>query len=210
MKIINLSEQTSIMNRYVAELRDVTIQGDRLRFKRNVERIGELMAYEISKTFQYQSTEIQTPLAVSHDMLDQNKVVVATILRAGLPLHQGFTNALDRAENAFVTAYRKYIDNEHFEVKVEYLSSPNIGGKTLIITDPMLATGRSMELSYHALLTKGSPKELHIAAVISSQVALDYLEEHMPADTTLWTAAIDPAVDEHSYIVPGLGDAGDL
>ncbi len=210
MRVINLSEQNSILNRFVAELRDVNIQGDRMRFKRNVERIGELMAYEMSKTFEYESTEIQTPLSVSHDMLDQNNVVVATILRAGLPMHHGFSNIFDRAENCFVSAYRRYKDRLNFEVMIEYLSSPSIEGKTLIIVDPMLATGSSMELAYKAIITKGMPKTVHIASVISSQPALDYLENVMPKDCTLWTAVNDPMINEHSYIVPGLGDAGDL
>lgn len=210
MKLINLSEQNSLLSRYVAELRDVNIQHDRLRFKRNIERIGEIMAYEISKTFEYQETPVQTPLGVSHDYLDQNQVVLATILRAGLPFHHGFANYLDRADNAFVTAYRKYKDRISFEIKVEYLSSPSIEDKTLIITDPMLATGRSMEMSYQALLTKGHPRDLHVAAVISSQPAIDFLAKHLPEHCTVWTAAVDPEVDDHSYIVPGLGDAGDL
>lgn len=210
MKVINLSRENSILNRFVAELRDVNIQQDRMRFKRNIERIGEVMAYEISKTFEYKPTEIQTPLAVSTDNLDQNEVVIATILRAGLPLHHGFSNYFDRAENCFVSAYRRYKDRLNFEVMIEYLSSPSIDGKTLIIVDPMLATGSSMELAYKAILTKGTPKTLHIASVISSQQALDYLNQVMPADCTLWTAVNDPMIDEHSYIVPGLGDAGDL
>lgn len=210
MKVINLSEQYSLLNRFVSELRDVHIQQDRMRFKRNIERIGEVMAYEISKTFEYKETPITTPLATSHDMLYQNQVVLATILRAGLPLHHGFTNYLDYAENAFVSAYRKYKDRLNFEVKIEYLTSPDITDKTLIITDPMLATGSSMELAYRALLTKGTPRTLHIASVISSQPAIDYLSKVMPEDCTLWTAVLDPEIDEHSYIVPGLGDAGDL
>lgn len=210
MKVINLSEQNSILNRFVAELREVNIQKDRMRFKRNIERIGEVMAYEISKTFEYQPKEVQTPLAISHDQLDQNEVVIATILRAGLPLHHGFTNYLDRAENCFVSAYRRYKDRLNFEVMIEYLSSPSIEGKTLILVDPMLATGSSMELAYKAILTKGTPKVLHVASVISSQPALDYLQKVMPEDCTLWTAVNDPEINEHSYIVPGLGDAGDL
>lgn len=210
MKVINLSEQTSILNRYVAEIRDVEIQKDRLRFRHNIERIGEIMAYEISKTFDYSPTEITTPLAVSHDLLDQDHVVLATILRAGLPLHHGFTEYLDRADNAFVSAFRKYKDRLNFEVMIEYLASPNIDGSTLIITDPMLATGSSMELAYRALLTKGTPAKVHLAAVISSQPAIDYLQGVMPEDTVCWTAALDPSIDEHSYIIPGLGDAGDL
>lgn len=210
MKVINLSEQNSILNRFVAELRDVDIQTDRMRFKRNIERIGEVMAYEISKTFEYKETEVQTPLAISHDWLDQNEVVIATILRAGLPLHHGFSNYFDRAENCFVSAYRRYKDRLSFEVMIEYLSSPSIDGKTLIIVDPMLATGNSMELAYKAILTKGTPKVLHVASVISSQPALDYLEQVMPKECTLWTAVNDPEINDHSYIIPGLGDAGDL
>lgn len=168
------------------------------------------MAYEISKTFEYQPQEIQTPLAISNDYLDQNEVVVGTILRAGLPLHHGFTNYLDRADNAFVSAFRKYKDRLNFEVMTEYIASPSIQDKTLILTDPMLATGSSMELAYRALLAKGTPKKLHLAAVISSQQAIDYLQSVMPEDCTCWTAALDPRIDEHSYIIPGLGDAGDL
>lgn len=210
MKVINLAKNNSILNRFVAELRDVEIQQDRMRFKRNIERIGEILAYEMSKTFEYKATEVQTPMATSTDMLDQNEVVVATILRAGLPLHQGFVNYFDRAENCFVSAYRRYKDRLNFEVMIEYLSSPSIEGKTLIIVDPMLATGSSMELAYKAILTKGTPKELHIASVISSQAALDYLAQVMPEECTLWTAVNDPEIDDHSYIIPGLGDAGDL
>ncbi len=210
MKVVNLSEQNSLLNRFVAEMRDIHIQGDRMRFRRNIERIGEIMAYEISKTFEYKECDIQTPLAVSHDRLDQNQVVIGTILRAGLPLHHGFSNYLDRAENAFVSAYRKYKDRLSFDVKIEYLASPSVEGKTLVITDPMLATGSSMELTYRALITKGTPAVLHIAAVISSQAAIDYLQKVMPEDCTLWTAALDPEIDSHSYIIPGLGDAGDL
>lgn len=210
MKVINLLEKCSVLNRYVAELRDINIQKDRMRFKRNIERIGEIMAYEISKTFNYKPCEIQTPLALSEDLLEEDKVVIATILRAGLPLHHGFSNNLDKAENAFVTAYRRYKDRLDFEVMIEYLSSPSLDDKTLIITDPMLATGSSMELAYRALLTKGTPAKLHLASVIASKDAIAYLQEVMPEDCTLWVVAIDPMIDEHSYIVPGLGDAGDL
>lgn len=210
MKVVNLLDQCSVLNRYVAELRDVNIQKDRMRFKRNIERIGEIMAYEISKTFEFKPHQVQTPLAISEDMLDQDQVVLATILRAGLPLHHGFSNNLDRAENAFVTAYRRYKDRLDFEVMIEYLSCPSIEGKTLIITDPMLATGSSMELAYRALLTKGNPKAIHFASVIASKDAIDYLQRVMPEESTLWVVAIDPVIDEHSYIVPGLGDAGDL
>lgn len=210
MKVINLTNECSVLNRYVAELRDVIVQKDRLRFRRNIERIGEIMAYEISKTFEYKPCEIQTPLAISKDMLDEERVVIATILRAGLPLHHGFANNLDKAENAFVTAYRRYKDRLDFEVMIEYLSSPDLTDKTLIITDPMLATGSSMELAYRALLTKGMPAKVHLASVIASQAAVEYLQKVMPEEVVLWVVAIDPEIDEHSYIIPGLGDAGDL
>lgn len=210
MKIINLEETNSILNRFMTELRDVSIQTDRLRFKRNIERIGEIMAYEISKTFEYAMKETQTPLGISRDMVDNEEVVVATILRAGLPFHHGFANYFDRAENAFVSASRVYRDHIHFDVKVHYLSSPSIEGKTLIIVDPMLATGNSMHLAYEAMLQKGKPKRLHIASVIASQPALDYMQKHFDFPCTLWTAAVDAEIDDHSYIIPGLGDAGDL
>lgn len=212
MKIINLSEQNSILNRFVSELRDVDIQGDRLRFRRNVERIGEIMAYEISKTLDYTSLDTQTPLGVSTTNVPCDQVVIATILRAGLVFHHGFIGYFDRAENAFVSAYRKYRENhQSFHIHIEYIASPRIEDKVLILTDPMLATGGSMDLSYQALLTKGTPKHIHIATVIASQQAIDYCAENFPQDkTTIWAAAIDPELNEHAYIVPGLGDAGDL
>lgn len=212
MKIINLSEQNTILNRFVSELRDVNIQGDSLRFRRNVERIGEIMAYEISKTLDYVSLETQTPLGVSSTTVPGDKVVIGTILRAGLVYHHGFLNYYDRAENAFVSAYRKYRENhQSFHVHIEYIASPRIDGKILILTDPMLATGGSMDLSYQALITKGQPKHLHIATIIASQQAIDYCAKNFPqANTTIWAAAIDPELNESAYIVPGLGDAGDL
>ncbi len=199
------------MNRYVAELRDVEIQKDPLRFRRNIERIGELMAYEISKDFAYEIEPVQTPLGIAPVSLPVSKVVIATILRAGLPYHQGFLNAFDRAENAFVSAYRKYTDSNHFDIHIEYLASPRIDGKQLLITDPMLATGGSMELSYEALKTKGEPEHIHVASVIASRQAVNHIASIFPADkTTIWVAAIDEELNDHAYIVPGLGDAGDL
>lgn len=211
MKIINFAETNSILNQYVAEIRDVQIQSDRLRFRRNIERIGEIMAYEISKEFAYSKKEIQTPLGVAPVQTPDNELVISTILRAGLPYHQGFLSYFDQAENAFVSAYRKYKDTLKFDIHIEYIASPSIEGKTLIITDPMLATGSSMELSYQAMLTKGTPTEIHVASIIASQQAVDYIAKIFPADkTTIWCAAIDPEIDSHSYIVPGLGDAGDL
>lgn len=210
MKIINLGASHSILNRFVAELRDVNIQTDRLRFRRNIERIGEIMAYEISKEFSYSCKEVRSPLGIAQMNTPDDQVVISTILRAGLPFHQGFLRYLDYAENAFVSAYRKYKDRLNFDIHIEYIASPKLTGKTLIITDPMLATGSSMELAYEALLTKGKPAHLHIAAIIASQAALEFVRKKLPEDTTLWIAALDDQINEHSYIVPGLGDAGDL
>lgn len=211
MKIINFGETNSILNQYVSEIRNVEVQNDRMRFRRNIERIGEIMAYEMSKDFAYSTKNIQTPLGIAPVNTPDNQIVISTILRAGLPFHQGFLNYFDQAENAFVSAYRKYKDALKFEINIEYIASPRIAGKTLIITDPMLATGSSLELSYGAMLTKGNPAEIHVAAIIASQQAIEYVQRVFPEEkTTIWCAAIDPEIDSHSYIVPGLGDAGDL
>lgn len=211
MKIINLSTENSLLNEFVSEIRDITIQNDRLRFRRNIERIGEIMAYEISKTLRFEPRTIQTPLSTSIDSKLAQQPVIATILRAGLPLHQGFLNYFDKADNAFISAYRKYKDTLKFDIHIEYIASPKIDERVLILTDPMLATGGSMELSYRAMLTKGEPTEVHVACIIASQEAVDYIAERFPAEkTTIWCAVIDPELDEHSYIIPGLGDVGDL
>ena len=211
MEIINLGATNSILNQFVAELRDVTIQTDSLRFRRNIERIGEILSYEISKQISYENKNVQTPLGRASLMVPFSQVVISTILRAGLPFHQGFLNYFDHAENAFVSAYRKYKDRLNFDIHIEYIASPRLNGKTLIITDPMLATGSSMELAFQALLTKGEPEHIHVASIIASKQAIHYIKEKMPAEkTTVWVAAIDDQLDEHSYIVPGLGDAGDL
>ena len=210
MKIINFADQNSLVSQYLMEMRNVDIQHDPLRFRRNLERVGEIMAYELSKTLNYKKVEIATPLAKTECPVIEDKVVLATIFRAGIPFHQGFLQYFDRAENAFVSAYRKYKEKENFDVCIEYLASPLLDGKTLVLCDPMLATGASMELSYRALLTKGNPAKVHIASVIASKKAVDYLESVMPADTTLWVGVIDEEINSHSYIVPGLGDAGDL
>ena len=211
MEIINLGATNSILNQFVAELRDVTIQTDSLRFRRNIERIGEILSYEISKQISYENKNVQTPLGRASLMVPCSQVVISTILRDGLPFHQGFLNYFDHAENAFVSAYRKYKDRLNFDIHIEYIASPRLNGKTLIITDPMLATGSSMELAFQALLTKGEPEHIHVASIIASQQAIHYIKEKMPAEkTTVWVAAIDDQLDEHSYIVPGLGDAGDL
>lgn len=213
MQIYNFSENNSLLNSFVREIRDITIQGDRLRFRRNIERIGEIMAYEISKKLVYKPLAITTPLAEMDVNVPDEDIVIATILRAGLPFHHGILNYFDGAENAFVSAYRKYKETGHqsFDIHIEYIASPSIEGKTLILSDPMLATGSSMDLTYRALLTKGNPSHIHIATIIASRQAIDYCEANFPADkTTIWAAAIDPELNESSYIVPGIGDAGDL
>lgn len=211
MKIVNFDEHPSIISQYMMELRNVDIQHDMLRFRRNLERIGELMAYEISKTFEYKKVDIVTPLAPATCDVVADDVVLGTIFRAGVPFHLGFLNVLDKSENAFVSAYRKYKEKENFDVFIEYIASPRLDGKTLVLVDPMLATGASMELSYKALLTKGEPTKIHVASVIASQAAIDYVKSTFPDDkTTVWVGAVDPEINSHSYIVPGLGDAGDL
>ena len=210
MKIINLSEENSILNQFISEIRDITVQNDQMRFRRNIERIGEIMAYEISKELDYKEVKITTPNSDAIQSVPKDNVVLGTILRAGLPLHTGFHNYFDHAENAFVSAFRKYTSENEFDVIVEYLASPRLDGKTLILVDPMLATGISADLSYRALLTKGKPAKTIFACVIASQQAVDYVISHFPEDTILYCAAIDPILNEHAYIVPGLGDAGDL
>lgn len=212
MEIINFAQQRSLVSQFMMELRNVEIQNDMMRFRRNLERIGEIMAYEISKRLDYKQVEVTTPLdSISCDVVD-SQVVLVTILRAGMPLHQGFLNFFDHAQNAFVSAYRKYRPHSDvFDIHIEYIASPRIDGKTVIIADPMLATGSSMELAYQALLTKGTPAHIHVASVIASQQAIDFVQKHFPEDkTTVWVGAIDPLLNTHAYIVPGLGDAGDL
>lgn len=210
MKVVDFSLTNSVVNRFIAELRDVSIQNDRMRFRRNVERIGEVIAYEISRTLYYERQDVTTPLGIAPVNVPADQVVVASILRAGLPLHTGVLNYFDDAENAFVSAYRKYIDDAEFDIHIEYIASPNLDDKVMILVDPMLATGGSMQLAYEALLTKGTPDRVHIVSVIASRQAVEYIEEHFPEDTILWVAAIDERLDSHKYIVPGLGDAGDL
>jgi len=206
-----LSEQSSILNQYVAEIRDQQIQQDRIRFRRNMERIGEIFAYEISKTLAYRQVTTQTVLGEAETKVLAEQPVVATILRAGLPLHNGLLNVFDTAQNAFVSAYRRHHKDNSFDIHVEYLSTPLLDDKTLILCDPMLATGSSMVLSYKALLAKGTPKHTHIVSVIASREGVDYVRKHIPGDNyTLWIGAVDEELTAHAYIVPGLGDAGDL
>lgn len=213
MKIVNFSEENSILNQYMAELRDADYQKNRLLFRNNIMRIGQLEAYEISKTLDYETRRVRTPLGNAEVNVPVDEVVLATIFRAGLPFHQGFLNTFDHAGNAFVSAYRTYTDDEHTKVgiHVEYLATPSLDGKTLIIADPMLATGGSMELGYEAFLSKGTPKQIHVACVIAAPEGIEHIKQTLPDDrTTIWAGAIDPGLNEHKYIVPGFGDAGDL
>lgn len=213
MKIINLSEHDSIINQYMAEIRDVAYQKNRLLFRNNITRIGECEAYEISKVMRYEPREVATPLGIARVRVPAEQVVLATIFRAGLPFHNGFLNIFDHAGNAFVSAYREYTDQAHTQVgiHIEYLATPSIDSKTLIIADPMLATGGSMELGYKAFLTKGTPKTIHVACVIATPEGIEHVKKTFPDDrTTVWCAAIDPGMNSHKYIVPGFGDAGDL
>jgi uracil phosphoribosyltransferase len=210
MKITRLSEQPSILNKYLAQIRDVNVQKDSMRFRRNIERIGEFMAQEVSKTFKYKPVKVTTPLGVKEIMLPDEKIVIASVLRAGLPLHNGLLNIFDDAENAFVSAYRKHISETEFEIVVEYLAMPGLTGKTLLLVDPMLATGRSLKAVYDVLVKNGKPAETHIISVIAAPEGIDFLKNNMPDDTKFWVADIDDYLNSHAYIVPGLGDAGDL
>ena len=207
-----LNHENTLLNKFIAEIRDKHIQKDSMRFRRNLERIGEVTAYEISKELNYSTQIISTPLGEAEVNMISDKIVVATILRAGLPFHQGFLNYFDDAQNAFVSAYRKSHKDNSFEVKVEYISCGNLEGKTLILVDPMLATGSSLVLAYEALCERGGqPAHTHIAAVIASEQGVDYAMKHLPqSSTTIWCAAVDAELTSHSYIVPGIGDAGDL
>lgn len=211
IKVNNLSQQNSLFNQFMAEIRDRDVQTDSMRFRRNLERVGEIMAYEISKTMDYERRTVTTPLGDSDCSTLVSQPVLATILRAGLPLHQGFLNYFDKAENTFVSAYRiHHDDDDAFDVEVEYLASPGLTGKTVILCDPMLATGTSMLLAYKALLERGVPARVHVATVIASEQGVDFIKRHMPASTVLWTGAVDKELTSRAYIVPGLGDAGDL
>ncbi|MCT4615617.1 MAG: uracil phosphoribosyltransferase [Marinifilaceae bacterium] len=204
-------ENHSLINQFIAEIRNVEVQNDPLRFRRNLERIGEIFAYEISKTLEYSVKPITTPLGTSNIPLQDDTVVVASILRAGLPLHTGILNYFDRGENAFISAYRKHIKDGEFKINFEYMSSPSVDGKVVILADPMLATGSSMEVAYRAILEKGTPKHVHIVSVLASKQGIEYIKKVLPNENiSLWMGAIDPELNSKSYIVPGCGDAGDL
>lgn len=207
----NLSEQHSIFNQYIAEIRDISIQNDCMRFRRNLERIGEIMGYEISKKLEYFTKQTKTPLGIAETSHLKDQPVIATILRAGLPIHMGVLNYFDQAQNAFISAYRRHHKDNTFDIHVEYVSSPSLDGKTLILCDPMIATGASIVLAYKALLGKGTPEHVHIVSAISSRQGVEYVKANMPTKNfTIWCGAIDEELTAHSYIVPGLGDAGDL
>jgi uracil phosphoribosyltransferase len=210
MIIHHLVEKPSILNRFIAELRDVNIQTDRMRFRKNLERIGEVLCYEMSKYLHYQPELITTPLGEKSVELPKDQIVICSILRAGLALHQGLMNFFDGADNAFISAYRKHTSETDFDIMVEYLASPSLEGKILFLADPMLATGRSFANVYNALTPLGKPREIHLFAVIGAEQGIAYLEDKFPSNTHLWIATIDPHLNEHGYIVPGLGDAGDL
>lgn len=206
-----LSQQHSIFNQFIAELRDTSIQSDSMRFRKNLERIGEIISYEISKTMEYESRETTTPLGIAQTSHLKAQPVVATILRAGLPMHMGVLNYFDKADNAFISAYRRHHKDNTFDIHVEYVSSPNIENKVLIMCDPMIATGSSIVLAYKAILAKGMPKHVHIVSAISSKQGVDFVMANMPTQNfTIWCGAVDEELTAHSYIVPGLGDAGDL
>ena len=211
MIIHHISEKNSILNQFLAELRDVEIQKDRMRFRRNIERIGEVLGYELSKSLPYHQKEVKTPLGSLEMRLPQEDVVICSILRAGIPLHNGLLNYFDRAGSSFISAYRHHPDNEiDFEIVVEYLASPSLENKTLILVDPMLATGRSLVSVLEALKKMGAPKEIHLVSVIAATEGIDYVASAVAEGTHLWIATIDQELNDHGYIVPGLGDAGDL
>jgi uracil phosphoribosyltransferase len=208
--IHNLSLTTSVFSTFLGELRDCDIQRDPLRFRRNLERVAEIMGYELSKTMEYEIIDVTTPLGEASVPMLKQQPVLATILRAGLPMHQGLLNVFDRAESAFISAYRRHTTAEEFDIHVEYMAAPSIDGKTLIISDPMLATGSSMVMVYKALLKQGKPARVHIVSAIAAPEALEYVKKHLPDSTCIWVGAVDRELTAQSYIVPGLGDAGDL
>jgi uracil phosphoribosyltransferase len=206
----HLCKTNSLVSNWIAELRDIQVQNDRMRFRRNIERIGEVIAYEMSKGFQYKTVEVTTPLGKYASQQLAEQPVIGTILRAGLPLHQGMLNYFDKADNAFISAFRKHHDNGTFEISIEYLSCPDLNNRTLIIADPMLATGASLVQTIQAITKEQKPKDIHIAVAIASQQGIDTVQAALGKDVPIWCGDIDPILNDKSYIVPGLGDAGDL
>lgn len=211
MEVNIINRQNTVVNNYLAEIRDLDIQSDPLRFRKNIFRIGSLMAYEVSKTLDYTSKDVRTPLGVAQVQVPADEIVVGTILRAGLPMHEGVLDVFDRAQNCFISAYRKYTTPDEFEINLEYVATPHLDDKVLLLADPMLATGFSIEATYRALKKFGKTKHTHIMCVIGSRQGIDFLRESLKDEpVTLWVAAVDPELNSHKYIVPGLGDAGDL
>lgn len=211
MEIIEIQKKASVINSYLAEIRDVNTQKDPLRFRTNIERLGMLMAYEVSKSLDYEVRDVVTPLGISNVNLPIDKIVVGTVLRAGLPMHSGVLNVFDRAENCFVSAYRRYTSEDRFEIELEYVATPSLDGKVLLMVDPMLATGMSLAKTILALRKYGKPKHVHVMSIIGSPEGIENLKQTIQdIDVTLWIGAIDTHLNEHKYIVPGLGDAGDL
>jgi len=206
----NLSKDNSIINQYVAELRDVEIQKDRMRFRKNLVRIGEIFAYEISKKMIFTSKEVTTPLGIANVPVLSEQPIIGTILRAGLPLHEGILNFFDQADNAFISAYRKHHKDGTFDIKLEYVSSPDLRDRILILCDPMLATGSSIVMTYKALMERGAPKHTHIVSALASTQGIEHVRSQLSTNITIWTAAVDEELTVQAYIVPGLGDAGDL
>ncbi|MDX1767280.1 MAG: uracil phosphoribosyltransferase [Arenibacter troitsensis] len=211
MVIHSLGEENSLLNKFVAEIRDTHIQRDSMRFRRNIERIGEILGYELSKTLNYRNQTVETPLGIKEMAMPVDDLVLCSVLRAGLPLHQGLLNYFDNAENAFISAYRHHRgDEDAFEVIVKYFAAPSLENKTLLLTDPMLATGKTLENVLNALKNHGKPKQIHIISVIGSHSGIDHIKTVFPKNTQLWIAAIDTQLNSKGYIVPGIGDAGDL
>ncbi len=211
MILHNFETENTLLNQFIAELRDHDIQKDSMRFRKNIERIGEILSYELSKTLDYKAETVTTPLGSKRISLPQNELVLCSVLRAGIPLHQGLLNYFDKAENAFISAFRHHPENkDSFEVIVKYLASPSLNNKTLVLTDPMLATGKTLENVYNAMKKNGTPKQIHIISVIGSKDGIDYIKQIFPENTHLWIAAVDETLSSKGYIIPGLGDAGDL
>lgn len=208
--IHELGKGNSLLNQFISELRDAEIQKDSMRFRRNLERVGEICAYEISKHLTWVKKDVTTPLGVAEVSVLEEQPVIATIIRAGLPFHQGFLNYFDKAENAFISAYRKHEKDGSFRIEVEYMACPDLNGKTLILCDPMLASGQSIEHVLKELMHKGRPKNIFVVSVIASTWGIEYVKKHLPLNTSLWVCAIDEELTAQAYIVPGLGDAGDL
>ena len=210
MIINKLDTENSVLNKFISEIRDTSVQKDAMRFRRNIERIGEILSYELSKSLSYENQSVNTPLGTKNIQLPKKDIVLCSILRAGLPLHRGLLNYFDDAENAFISAYRKHINESEFEIKVEYFASPSLDNKTLILADPMLATGQSLVSVYEGLKKHGTPSEIHLVCVIGAVEGIAYIKNHFPENTKLWIATVDEELNKKGYIVPGLGDAGDL